>query len=235
MVPEVAEAYDWSRYGRDTQVQVERTFGAASSKLVQFTNKVATLGLRGLYGCTAVVVVSRKGAWMAHFWEDRFRANDVVPVLIRGTGKKYISEHGLEMLRNNDALDIGHIFDDENMPRIFIMAPRMRIRIGDKVVDDSEHAGGDVLGDENYVESVKAELGKAFGDEVPVSTVTYMPIARAITGTFTDDQYESHRGKILIQYQPAWEDCRPESKWRVWFEGRGKSGSANLEARGRRG
>lgn len=159
---------------------------------------------------------------MGHFWEKAFSASDVVPVLVRGKGDKFKNEYGLEKLRGNDAVGIGHIFDDENMPRVFIVAPRKKVYIDYPTQDDSEQAGGDVLRDENYVESMKAELGKVFGDGVPVSTVTYMPIAYPPAGDFYDQNYETHRGKVLIQYQPALGDCRPQSMWRVWVEGRGK-------------
>ena len=43
-----------------------------TSNLIQFGDKVISLGLAGLYGCTAVVVMSAYGAWMGHFWEGNF-------------------------------------------------------------------------------------------------------------------------------------------------------------------
>ncbi|KAK4617284.1 uncharacterized protein CLAFUR5_05216 [Fulvia fulva] len=43
--------------------------GATSWKTVEFHKTWTGLGLRGLMGCTAIIVVSKKGAFMAHTWE----------------------------------------------------------------------------------------------------------------------------------------------------------------------
>ena len=35
-----------------------------------WTSLPGNLGVDGLYGCTTLVVTSREGAYMTHFWED---------------------------------------------------------------------------------------------------------------------------------------------------------------------
>lgn len=191
--------------------------------MVQFSDKAARLAIRGLIGCTAVVVASKQGAWAAHFWEKPYLERDVIPTLRTGNGEKFHSEHGLEKLRNNDDRDIGHIFDNTNQPRIFIMAPRQRVRTTNGKFDNSETAGGDVLGDEEFVGAIVAELRRIFGDDAPLSLVQYSPeIEPIIPGDYRDNEWENHRGKLLVQYQPAKGTCRTQAQWRVWFEGRRK-------------
>ncbi|EME38146.1 hypothetical protein DOTSEDRAFT_39677 [Dothistroma septosporum NZE10] len=51
--------------------------GATSWRTVEFQKQWTGLGLRGLKGCTSIIVVSKKGAFMAHTWE--------IPAWIRDT------------------------------------------------------------------------------------------------------------------------------------------------------
>ncbi|SPO06177.1 uncharacterized protein DNG_08866 [Cephalotrichum gorgonifer] len=204
-----------------------RTTGSldSTSNWLQFSNRVGTMGVKGLIGCTAVVVISRQGAWVGHFWERGYQERDVVPYLQTGKAKVYWNQYGVKSLRNNDALvPHGHIFDDANEPRVFIMAPRAEADLPNGGgPDNSETAGGNVLRYEDFVERLKADLRNIFGEgsTVPITTVQYSPIRFAPTpGDWRDDAWETHRGKLLVQYQPAQGTCRPEAKWRVWFEGR---------------
>lgn len=45
------------------------TDGRSSAKYIAFHDVSTSLAVDRLNGCTSVVVISRKGAWMSHFWE----------------------------------------------------------------------------------------------------------------------------------------------------------------------
>ncbi|KAK2612072.1 hypothetical protein QQS21_001921 [Conoideocrella luteorostrata] len=48
---------------------VKLSADGASPDFIQFGNKVESLAVQGLYGCTYVIVVSRRGVWANHLWE----------------------------------------------------------------------------------------------------------------------------------------------------------------------
>lgn len=215
---EVATAYDkpWS------QVKTRYVMDSTSN-WIKFSNKVGTLGVMGLFGCTSVVVISEQGAWAAHFWEKTFSPQDVLPTLQKIKGGKYDNEYGLANLRNNDEITEGRMFDDINQPRIFVLAPRVKVALPNGEPDNSETAGGDVLGDQQFVGAIIAELRNTFGAGAKLSTIKYSPMRSApLRSDLRDNEFETHRGKLLVQYQPAQGTCRPKAAWRVWFEGRGK-------------
>lgn len=190
--------------------------------------------------------------------DDRFDL-DVIQRLHTGDGPgtKGWTESGLDEMRNNDQIEQGHLFDDMNMPRIFIMAPRQRVwTASGNDMSNSETAGGSVFAYTEYVNRITAELKKIFGNNADISTVQYSPMTKApdlvrnpdgsvfiaveeeengdtefaVVGDFIDSKYDTHRGKLLIQYQPASQACQvdvpaedqPQAKWRVWFENQGQ-------------
>lgn len=109
---------------------------------ITFGKEVQTLTVTGLYGCTAVIVISRTGAWMGHFYETPFFRlnmpddpnfiNFVVEAMDTGVprfqpGQQYINQYAIGELRNHyDKGDLGHIFDDEHDPQVMIVTPRYR-------------------------------------------------------------------------------------------------------------
>ncbi|KAI1857971.1 hypothetical protein JX265_011001 [Neoarthrinium moseri] len=118
--------------------------GMTTSQVVQFNDKVVSLSVQGLYGCTSVVVVSQRGAWASHIWEaptftgsiDNFRARGL-DYITRGLhdDNPQFSQHkyGLKNLRGNGDLpgNLGKIFgvDNDDIPgtRAYILAPRPRV------------------------------------------------------------------------------------------------------------
>ncbi|KAK2023167.1 hypothetical protein LX32DRAFT_628648 [Colletotrichum zoysiae] len=120
-----------------------------SAGWVRFKSKVEALALQGLYGCTSIVLVSRRGAWVSHIWEtvllntDPFTSfNQMVDgYLPRGItpsdpNHKYY-EYGMAELKDHPELgEAGVMFGDDpqgtdtpsslNM-RAFIVTPRARM------------------------------------------------------------------------------------------------------------
>ncbi|KAF2266752.1 hypothetical protein CC78DRAFT_595429 [Lojkania enalia] len=146
-----------------------------------------------LYGCTSVIVVSRKRMWMSHFWEvPSFQdPNNVRP-------------HILDPLRNGGAgiqegiaafTGVGGDFENtvENKVRAFIVTPNRR-GVANPASDD--------LNFPSEVGKIKDELKDILGREDTV-TVSYIP-------RWANDGYPGQAnvfahpwGKVLVQYDPV--------------------------------
>ncbi|KAJ0336590.1 hypothetical protein COL922a_007799 [Colletotrichum nupharicola] len=49
----------------------EEMGGLMTSTYIRFGKDVGAIALEGLYGCTSIVIVSQRGAWVSHIWEDQ--------------------------------------------------------------------------------------------------------------------------------------------------------------------
>ncbi|KAK7956354.1 uncharacterized protein PG986_005576 [Apiospora aurea] len=122
-------------------------------------------------------------------------------------------------------------FDDVNQPRVFVMAPRILQLTSDGDFSSSETAGGSRFKYNRHVNRILTELRTIFpkNNELTIPTVQYSPQQKwvhddaADKDDYGDTMFNSHRGKLLIQYQPAPKRCdeaeEPKAMWRVWFEG----------------
>ncbi|TDZ35662.1 hypothetical protein C8035_v007128 [Colletotrichum spinosum] len=101
--------------------------GMITSKTTLFKDEVGALALEGLYGCTAVIVVSQRGAWGAHIFENRMKLEnferDVAEKLrfgsteAPGTRVKENFFYGLEDLIGRPNLgDVGVLAGDVQKP-----------------------------------------------------------------------------------------------------------------------
>ncbi|TQN65794.1 hypothetical protein CSHISOI_09620, partial [Colletotrichum shisoi] len=111
------------------------------SNWVLFRDKVETLAIEGLVGCTVVVVISDRGAWMGKFYEETISDATLFAEALSGwrTGRqaqddwtKY-ARYGIDDLRNHpERRDIGEVFgsDDDAVAfpvRILVITPRRRV------------------------------------------------------------------------------------------------------------
>lgn len=57
--------------------------GDTTSNYILFQSQVKQLAVRGLYGCTSVIVVSQRGAWASHIWESPtfLSGNDIFEIM----------------------------------------------------------------------------------------------------------------------------------------------------------
>ncbi|EFQ32267.1 uncharacterized protein GLRG_07411 [Colletotrichum graminicola M1.001] len=120
-----------------------------SAGWVHFKSTVEALALQGLYGCTSIILVSRRGAWVSHIWETVMKNSDpdttfdemVDEYLPRGMSPgdpdHIFYEYGLAEMKDRPELgEAGVMFGDVprgtetpsslNM-RAFIVTPRARI------------------------------------------------------------------------------------------------------------
>ncbi|KAB5559733.1 hypothetical protein GE09DRAFT_1114077 [Coniochaeta sp. 2T2.1] len=202
----------------------------------------------GLHGCTSVVAVSRSGAWLSHFYEvplfteqwrlpgdpNEYFDRWVLTALQLGvpgvSTSPYINDTPLGELRDDDATissPWGHLMDDEEQPKLFVITPREQVKKDDGTFDDSPDAGSDdVLKYPHEVYQIVAKLESMFPNS-PVVTKGYNPLDTGDEFENGDGEFNTARGKVMVQYMPAPEaecgdDGMPTSvgtaKYRIWLE-----------------
>lgn len=199
MAGEIFEAYhgvtvhagEMMHFASTSDADPERT----TSNTLVFRDKVVSLAVQGLYGCTSVVIVSKRGVYANHIWEPGFTGSDqnfqrrAIDEMHRGDGSA-LNAHGLDELRNNPGLADGRgiIFgdntdaDDKPDLHAFIMAPRPRMELFDaqyNPVPDAErqdpNANAGHRAFQDRVDQIKADLGATFGPGLPVEVIEYSP------------------------------------------------------------
>ncbi|KAH7009124.1 uncharacterized protein B0I36DRAFT_356847 [Microdochium trichocladiopsis] len=223
-----------------------------TSNWITFKNEVRALTVQGLYGCTSIVAVSTRGAWASHIWENpsfkddsRFEI-DAIEDIRFGKNVKNLHEIGLYQLRDNVFLQPEeNLFDDVADPHIYIMTPIQRYRVMEgeqQVWSNDEETRGHPLAFPDKVARIISELRSIFNETTPIIVKPYSPMTKApdilreIDGSPILDVYgreqpdrgdigfNTHRGKLLVQYQPASKRCHiegtgsPQAQWRIWFE-----------------
>ncbi|KAI8243123.1 hypothetical protein K4K55_008947 [Colletotrichum sp. SAR 10_96] len=142
-MPEVDIGYEPKvvRHGVSKHVDHDDV-GMITSNWVVFKSEVTALALEGLYGCTSIVLVSRRGAWISHIFEEdmsfepKFRYR-VLEEMHEGLPPNHPShrlfQYGLDdLIRKPRRGNAGVMFgDDEETPqslgmRAFIVTPRPR-------------------------------------------------------------------------------------------------------------
>ncbi|KAI1423329.1 hypothetical protein F5Y12DRAFT_786072 [Xylaria sp. FL1777] len=218
-----------------------------TSELVPFLGKTSSLAVAGLYGCTSVIAISRRGAWASHSWEapsftpwsedpspptdleqlEIFR-RDVLEALHKGTSRFHV--YGLSEMRvttNSDLFPTSHLMEDDADPHVFIFTPYERGTLGTSNWNNEFPTGlteewgqDDGLPSKNQqIENeVKAIFRIPNGLVVPYEKVLYAPREGYVGEDLGDKYFDSNRGKVLVQYQPA-KSCQEKASWRVWFEG----------------
>lgn len=178
---------------------------------------------------------------MSHFWESpsfswnlpdsqEFRTDVLNPLDIGYQPRqRFLNMYTLRDLRNNNNLGgagpntLGHIFDDQNQPQIWIFTPK-------KLNPDNSDPGLTGVPStpmyEEHIDKVEDVLYNIFpstpgSTSVRVHVKEYRPMVNIPDNA--DHDYNFARGKILIQYQPAPRACaggqEPKAKYRVWVDG----------------
>ncbi|KAF9878234.1 hypothetical protein CkaCkLH20_04272 [Colletotrichum karsti] len=183
---------------------VEHATGMTTSNYVLFQRQVTALALQGLYGCTAVVIVSQRGAWAAHIWEtDMDNMNRYINRIQTGINFGLhpqpgrpghdVFKYGLADLYGEPELGpVGTMFgetDDYSQwtmsprdlnTRAFIIAPRERVErmVAGMIVPESivndPNSNVGILMYPETVEKLKSLILENF-DDIPVEIVEYSP------------------------------------------------------------
>uniref|UniRef100_L2FQV5 Uncharacterized protein n=1 Tax=Colletotrichum fructicola (strain Nara gc5) TaxID=1213859 RepID=L2FQV5_COLFN len=168
-----------------------------SHNWISFEDKVGAISVHGLWGCTSVVVLSRRGAWASHIWEmafasrsDNYFADRAIFDLHSGAGTNNdlteYREWGIDDLRYQaDAGDRGVIFGDgtpadNDLPiQVYIFTPRHRPpeSATDEVRKDPNYMAGTLLYGKRIGE-LHDHLYKTFSatsTQVKVDVIDYAP------------------------------------------------------------
>ncbi|KAH0426258.1 hypothetical protein CcaCcLH18_10487 [Colletotrichum camelliae] len=198
-MPEVDIGYEPKlvRHGVSKHVDHDDV-GMITSNWIVFKSEVTALALEGLYGCTSVVLVSRRGAWISHIFEEdmsfepKFRYR-VLEEMHEGLPPNHSShrlfQFGLDdLIRKPRRGNAGVIFGDEKETpqslgmRAFIVTPRPRPQ---RELSNGELVSDDVLmhdksinrGQIQYQRSVQRlahDLTRTYGG-IPVEVIDYAP------------------------------------------------------------
>ncbi|EME38073.1 hypothetical protein DOTSEDRAFT_39615 [Dothistroma septosporum NZE10] len=75
----------------------------STSNYLQFKDRPLAMGLSGLYGCTSLIVTSRRGVWMSHIWQSellKFRGKSLG--VVRVDGKDQLERYEYTGLQDPD-------------------------------------------------------------------------------------------------------------------------------------
>ncbi|RYP89585.1 hypothetical protein DL770_004306 [Monosporascus sp. CRB-9-2] len=228
---EVARAYDVALDDVGAVALSTSYSGEFTSSYARaWENEVATVGVAGLYGCTSIVVVSDKGVWATHMWENpsftgeliiagfayqdendldesgkprqkymgpffeapelkeaRFQ-RDIIDAI--HTGNPSLDNwhtFGLDELRNSNSPQhpLGHIFDNAEETRVFIVTPRPRAAMDDPNRHVDQNAGQRAF--EREVEAIREEIDDIFDEKAPIQIIDYYPLITPIDWPHNND------------------------------------------------
>ncbi|WYZ36009.1 hypothetical protein EsH8_X_000656 [Colletotrichum jinshuiense] len=114
---------------------------AVTHNWITFKHKVEALAVEGLAGCLSIVIISSRGAWASHFYENTLADEELFDEAMEEwrSGRDEddpmfeFAPYGLDQLKNNPDLgDLGIMFGDDRDPDenldvlAFVIAPRPR-------------------------------------------------------------------------------------------------------------
>lgn len=175
-----------------------------TSNYIIFEDTVSSISVTGLYGCTSVIVISRRGAWVSHIWEAAFKSDDLfqedaIGKIHKGDGD-VLHPFGIDELRNQANVGPrGVIFGDNTNPNydpdihVFLMTPRERAAEytlhddGKSLswVEDELRERLDANADkpplyDDRMNQIRKDLQDTLGSNVPVQTIGYSPPVRTL-------------------------------------------------------
>ncbi|KAF0324070.1 hypothetical protein GQ607_008775 [Colletotrichum asianum] len=187
-----------------------------STQWITFEDRVASLAIERMVGCHAIVLVSRRGAFVCHFYEDSFfelySTRTTMTACLRGLPEDSPSrawhEYGIEDVRDNpedgkrgvilgnqEGSDGEDDFEDVDA---FIITPRERPGYGsfgsgltfqriDELIMAPDVNAGRLSGIARQLNRVKQALAELFVD-IPIKTIDYPP------AMFTCEEWFRRRG-----------------------------------------
>lgn len=210
-------------YQTDHATRVPLVGYVSTALFERLINERLDMAVTGLWGCTSVIVVSKKGVYMSHFWEgdlkDFERAfNPVVRSLLFGNGVRIPRILAFREM----------FFDPESEPATIIVTPRKSPIVWKRNDGSSpDEIQQPLPGELQYPDTIrklKAILQIQFKD--PVSN----PIVPIIVDYIADKNKKTREnnvsGKVLFQYDPVQgmfpelnDDCKlyQEARLRLWM------------------
>lgn len=197
--------------GNEVALRGRGTRGISSALAIELRASRLNMVIQGMYGCTAVIVVSERLVWGSHFWEDEaFKASDdifqasVIDLLGPGDGTPQMP--GLTQFTG-----AGCRLAPATMPQAFIVTPGFI-------------SGSGAMFYPNQVVKIEDTLKIILGQDVPVELILYDPVdppAEPDSDGDSDEDVEwTPEGRILFQYDPVQQRCNgvQTAMWRLWIE-----------------
>lgn len=197
--------------GNEVALRSRGIRGISSALAIQLRARPLNMVIQGMYGCTAVIVVSERLVWGSHFWEDEaFKANDeifqasVLDLLGPGDGTPQMP--GLAQFTGT-----GGRLAPATMPQVFIVTPGFV-------------SGSGAMFYPQKVVKIEDTLKGIFGQDIPVELILYDPVdppAEPDSDGDSDGDVEwTPEGRLLFQYDPVQQRCNgvQTAMWRLWIE-----------------
>ncbi|KAL9088623.1 MAG: hypothetical protein Q9165_006143 [Trypethelium subeluteriae] len=217
------------------------TDGMATSRTFRYDpeNMKTASGVKGMFGCTSVIIASQRGTYLSHIWEG--------PTFVKNAAgdeskEDVFWEHSFESLRegnDEDPLDQsfpltyltapGEILNTESSPVIFIITPYTL---------ESERQDDHIMTELRYEDRVK-ELARGLAKLVPsVEPPVIVGYDRADENATEADELEQEgpagfAGRAIVEVeQKRWDISGPDGRslcfkrppfvgtWRLWVEDR---------------
>ena len=199
-----------------------------------YTNQDGRLGIKGLWGCTSIIINSGKGVYRSHVYEEgvffNFKEDDPDeedPERIP-TSDAFFTSTAFDALRDGaeDVQSIAELIGSDQKPgdlhrdrspRIFLITP-----IATKA--DRDHGVTTQLRYDTRARSLASSVAKLiFGSELMYTTIGYNP-----TSLETSNDETKVKGKALIDFSPQQYILESGAngkkvsvgQWRLWVDGR---------------
>ncbi|KAF1977459.1 hypothetical protein BU23DRAFT_659857 [Bimuria novae-zelandiae CBS 107.79] len=157
--------YAYGSLALTEMISADPSIVPTTSFRARFTAGPFNVCFPGLYGCTMVIVVSRKYMWMAHFIEnrsvyhpDRWENDIFRPLEWGGGGSDIPQNEGLRYLYEHT-----DVFAPNTYPKAFIVSPLKRKEEGEPQPNEYAYP--------NVVSQIQATLNRV----LPVATVVQAP------------------------------------------------------------
>ena len=197
--------------GNEVALRSRGIEGISSALAIELRAVSLNMVIQGMYGCTAVFVISDRLVWGSHFWEDEaFKASDAVfkaSVLdLLGPGDGTPQMPGLTQFTGG-----GGRLALATRPKIFIVTPGFV-------------SGSGAMFYPNKIIELEDTLTGILGQDVPVKLILYDPVdppAESDSDGDSDEDVEwTPEGRLLFQYDPVQERCNgvQTAMWRLWIQ-----------------
>jgi hypothetical protein len=196
----------------------------SSAKTAELLNRPVNLAIRGLTGCTPVVVISRGGVWMSHFWENpSFESGpeqfikEVLDPMDGGDGTP--SMPGIRPLTSSSPGTRPGRFSAVNQPLALIISPNAEKSDNENPSAEppnAEKEPGLAYGDE--VGQIETRLRQITGnDQLPIRRIGYKA---ADAEKDRQTLRTTAAGKVLFQYDPNQRRCGSTQRAavKVWLQ-----------------
>ncbi|KAI1384277.1 uncharacterized protein F4822DRAFT_434215 [Hypoxylon trugodes] len=197
--------------------------GIAVSKYYQFLNKAFVKYVAGVTGCTSIIVISEKGAWISHFMETGFMPDDG-----RKTDRDQLDAAVKDGNSNYErpadlAVENGDLNKDSQSVQIYVSGPCTYTTdaSGNKVCDEKDGAPNWEYTRIDTLLTTLFGAGTPF-EGVPITKRGYIkPTDRDEVDSLADT---SARGKVVVQYDSnqltdQFLPFNPKhAAYRVWLE-----------------